>query len=175
MVPIPSGINPGLTSLSQSSALAAFGKPGALSTDCTPITNAALKKQIITKDVGPFKVTGLKPAVEAVERVFVAIKAAKPDLYAVMTTAGMECCRAVRQSSTNYSNHSWGIAIDLGIHGKLTPRGSHTVQRGMVEAAPFFITERFFWGAGYHTTPDGMHFEVSEELLRDWKASGTIP
>jgi hypothetical protein len=175
MVPIPSGINAGLTAAGQSAMIAALGKPGALTQDCSPITNKALAKLIITKDVGPFKAEGLKPAVEALARVFAAIKAAKPDLFAVLTTAGMTCCRAVRGSTTNFSNHSWGSAIDISIHGKLTPLGSQTVQRGLVEAAPFFHAERFFWGAGFHTRPDGMHFEVSNELLNEWKANHTIP
>jgi len=175
MVPIPSGINAGLTAASQSQMIAALGTPGALTQDCSSITNKALAKLIVTEDVGPFKATGLKPAVEALKRVFAAIKAAKPDLYAVLTTAGMTCCRAVRGSTTNFSNHSWGSAIDMSIHGKLTPLGSQTVQQGLVDMAPFFHAERFFWGAGYHTRPDGMHFEVSNELLHDWKTNHTIP
>jgi hypothetical protein len=175
MVPIPSGINAGLTAASQSAMIAALGTPGALTQDCSPITNKTLAKLIVTENVGPFKATGLKPAVEALTRVFAAIKAAKPDLYAVLTTAGMTCCRAVRGSTTNFSNHSWGTAIDMSIHGKLTPLGSQKVQQGLVDMAPFFLAERFFWGAGYHTRPDGMHFEVSNELLHDWKTNHTIP
>lgn len=175
MVAIPAGINAGLTAASQSAMIAALGTPGSLTQDCSAITNKTLAKLIVTQNVGPFKAEGLKPAVEALTRVFAAIKAAKPDLYAVLTTAGMTCCRAVRGSTTNFSNHSWGSAIDISIQGKLTPLGSQTVQRGLVEAAPFFHAERFFWGAGYHTRPDGMHFEVSNELLQDWKTNHTIP
>jgi hypothetical protein len=126
--------------------LAAFGKPGQLTTECSPVTNAALAKLMVTTNVGPFMVHGLKPAVEALARVFADIKAHKPDVHAALTTAGMTCCRAVRGSKTNFSNHSWGTAIDLSIHGHLTPLGSPTVQRGMVEAAPFFAKEKFFWG-----------------------------
>jgi len=35
--------------------------------------------------------------------------------------------------------------------------------------------ERFFWGAGFSATPDGMHYEVSAVLIADWKANGAIP
>jgi hypothetical protein len=174
MVAIPSGINSGLTAASQSAMIDALGKPGDLTQDCSAITNAALKKLLVTQSVGPFKVTGLKPAVDALTNVFTAIKAQKPDLYAVITTAGMTCCRAVRGSTTNYSNHSWGTAIDLGINGVLTPLGSQTVQQGLVDAAPFFAAEQFFWGAGYQSRPDGMHFEASNELIASWKSSGAL-
>ena len=95
-------------------------------------------------------------------------------LYAVLTTAGMTCCRAVRGSTTNYSNHSWGTAIDMSIKGVLTPLGSTTVQEGIAEAAPFFLAERFFWGAGYSSRKDAMHFEASHELIQDWKKAGSI-
>ncbi|MDR3664755.1 MAG: M15 family metallopeptidase [Mycobacterium sp.] len=83
--------------------------------------------------------------------------------------------RFVRGSTTNFSNHSWGTAIDITIGGVLTPRGSQTVQQGLVDLAPFMAAERFFWGAGFSTTPDGMHYEASAELIADWKANGTIP
>jgi hypothetical protein len=174
MVAIPSGINAGLTSADQATMLALLGKPGDLTADCSPITNAALKKLMVTQDVGPFKVTGLKPAVDALTRVFAAITTQKPALYKVLTTAGMTCCRAVRGSTTNYSNHSWGTAIDMGISGVLTPLGSTTVQEGIAEAAPFFQAEQFFWGAGYSSRKDGMHFEASHELITAWKAAKTI-
>ena len=175
LIPIPSGINSGLTAASQSVMLALFGAPGKLTTECSPVTNAALAKLMVTKNVGPFTVHGLEPAVEALVRIFADVKAHEPNLYAALTTAGMTCCRAVRGSTKNFSNHSWGTAIDLSIHGHLTPLGSKTVQRGMVEAAPFFAKEKFFWGAGFHTRPDGMHFEASNELLHDWKAHRLVP
>ncbi len=141
--------------------LAVLGTPGALTQNCSPITNAHLKTLLVTQNVGPFSVTGLKPAVEALTRVFAAIKAQKPALYAVLTTPGMTCCRLVRGSTTNFSNHAWGTAIDMGIHGVVVQLGSTTAQEGIVEAAPFFQAERFFWGAGYSTRKDPMHFEAS--------------
>ena len=154
--------------------IADLGTPGALTQDCSAITNAHLKTLMVTRNVGPFSVTGLKPAVEALARVFTAIKAQKPALYAALTTAGMTCCCAVRGSTTNFSNHSWGTAIDMGIHGVIVPLGSPTAQEGIAEAAPFFQAERFFWGAGYSTRKDPMHFEASHELIQAWKAAGTI-
>lgn len=63
----------------------------------------------------------------------------------------------------------------MTIGGVLTARGSTTVTQGLVDLAPFMAAESFFWGAGFSPTPDGMHFEASNELISQWKANGTIP
>ncbi|HYK53114.1 MAG TPA: M15 family metallopeptidase [Candidatus Eremiobacteraceae bacterium] len=128
-----------------------------------------------TASVGPFRVTGLIPAVDALTRVFSAVQSSKPDLYNLLGTGGMICVRPVRGSTTNFSNHAWGAAIDISIGGKFTLRGSTTVQQGLVDLCPFMHAEQFFWGGGFSTTPDGMHFEVSSELLAQWKSDGTLP
>ncbi len=173
-VPIPSGINANLTSADQATMLSALGNPGTPDPNCGAVA-PALQKLMKTASVGPFNVTGLSAAVDALARVFAAVQSAKPDLYAVLGTAGMLCVRYVRGSTTNFSNHSWGTAIDMTIGGVLTPRGSTTVTQGLVDLAPFMAAERFFWGAGFSPTPDGMHFEASHELITDWKSNGTIP
>lgn len=174
MVAIPSGINDGLTSTDPATMLNSLGNPGTPDPGCGP-SSAAMQKLMTTASVGPFRVTGLSPAVDALTRVFSAVQTAKPDLYQTLGTAGMLCVRFVRGSTTNLSNHSWGTAIDITIGGKLTPRGSTTVQQGLVDLCPFMHAEQFFWGAGFSPTPDGMHFEVSSELLAQWKSDGTLP
>ena len=117
MVAIPSGINSGVSAASQATMMSALGNPGTPQDSCgTP--SAALQKLMKTASVGPFRVTGLVPAVDALTRVFAAVKSAKPDLYAVLGTAGMLCVRHVRGSTTNFSNHSWGTAIDITIGGQ---------------------------------------------------------
>jgi len=174
MVAIPSGINDGLTSASPQTMTNALGNPGTPDPGCGP-SSAALAKLMKTANVGPFRVTGLGPAVDALTRVFSAVQSANPDLYAVLGTAGMLCVRFVRGSTTNFSNHSWGTAIDITINGVLTPRGSATVQQGLVSLCPFMHDEQFFWGAGFSPTPDGMHFEASSELIAQWKSDGSIP
>ncbi|OBJ10976.1 hypothetical protein A5624_14670 [Mycobacterium sp. 1482292.6] len=173
MVPIPSGINSGVSAASQATMLSTLGVPGTPQDSCGP-ASPALQKLLKTASVGPFRVTGLVPAVDALTRVFAAVKSARPDLYLLLGTAGMLCVRHVRGSTTNFSNHSWGTAIDITIGGQLTPRGSTTVQQGLVDLAPFMQAERFFWGAAF-PTPDGMHFEASNELIADWKSNKTIP
>lgn len=173
-VPIPSGINANLTSADQATMLSTLGNPGTPDPNCGAVA-PGLQKLMKTASVGPFNVTGLSPAVDALARVFAAVQSAKPDLYAVLGTAGMLCVRYVRGSTTSFSNHSWGTAIDMTIGGVLTARGSTTVTQGLVDLAPFMAAERFFWGAGFSPTPDGMHFEASHELITDWKSNGTIP
>jgi hypothetical protein len=174
MVAIPAGINDGLTDPSNDVMQNALGNPGTPDPGCGP-SSAAMQKLIKTANVGPFRVTGLIPAVDALTRVFSAVQSAKPDLYAVLGSSGMLCVRYVRGSTTNLSNHSWGTAIDINISGVLTPRGSTTVQQGLVDLCPFMHAEQFYWGAGFSPTPDGMHFEVSAELLAQWKSDGTLP
>ena len=152
----------------------AFGNPGTPDPGCGP-SSPALAPLMKTANVGPFRVTGFGAAVDALTRVFAAVQAAKPDLYAVLGTQGMLCVRYVRGSTTNFSNHAWGTAIDMTIGGILTQRGSTDMTQGLVDLAPFMAAESFFWGAGFSPTVDGMHFEASNELIAQWKANGTIP
>jgi len=173
MMAVPAGINAGLNSASPATMMKVLGNPGNPEDTCgTP--SPPLTRLLKTADVGPFRVTGLFPAIDALTRVFSAVKSNKPDLYGLLGTAGMLCVRHVRGSTVNLSNHSWGTAVDITVCGTLTPLGSPTVQRGIVELAPFMHAQRFYWGAGFHRV-DGMHFEASNELVMEWKANGLIP
>src|SRR6266403_5169174 len=60
LVPIPSDINPGVSAARQNTMMDILGRPGELSPDCTPVTNQKVKKLLITENVGPFAVTGIK-------------------------------------------------------------------------------------------------------------------
>ena len=42
---------------------------------------------------------------------------------------------------------------------------------GLSKIAPIFNRNGWFWGAGFRTE-DAMHFEVSDETIRKWHASG---
>lgn len=180
LVPIPAGINKGITRARQSTMLKALGKPGALSADCTPVTSPRVKALLVTRNVGPFAVTGIRPAVDALERVFSRVGAEQPDLFKVLGTAGMLCCRRVRRPpgeppSPNFSNHSWGTAVDVKIKGALDTVGDGRTQMGVLLLSPFFHQERFFWGAGFSgPNEDAMHFEASDELVGKWRADGLL-
>ncbi|HEX6038422.1 M15 family metallopeptidase [Longimicrobium sp.] len=180
LVPIPANINKGVSAAKQKTMLEIFGRPCSLSADCTAVTNAKVKALLETADVGPFKVTGIKPVVEALTRIFARVKKDEPELFKAVGTAGVLCCRRVRRPpgqspSPNFSNHSWGTAIDLTIKGRLDPRGDGRTQFGILLLAPYFNEERFFWGAGFKgASEDAMHFEASDELVRDWQNDGVL-
>jgi hypothetical protein len=128
---------------------------------------------MVTDSVGPFRVTGYDKAVESLKVVMDEIKQAQPDVYKVLGTAGMLCCRLVRGSNHAISNHSFGLAHDFTIEGILDTRGDGQVQFGLTLIAPIFNNHKWFWGAAF-PTEDGMHFEVSKQLLLSWH-SGIIP
>jgi|GEM_PF-3346943 len=179
LVAIPSGINKGVSAAQQGTMIDIFGKPCSLKADCTAVTNAKVKALLVTRSVGPFTVTGIRPAVEALTRIFKRLKEERPELHAVVGTAGVLCCRRVRRESgppsPNFSNHSWGSAIDLKIKGALDPRGDGKTQKGILLLAPLFNEERFFWGAGFRgRSEDAMHFEASDELVREWSRDGLL-
>ncbi|WP_210249946.1 peptidoglycan-binding protein [Labrys sp. KNU-23] len=154
--------------------IALLGNPrGNYSQDCQPVTNPALKARMKTVSVGPFKATGFDLALEALKAVMADIKKEQPNVHAALGTAGMLCCRHVRGSNSSISNHAWGTAIDLTINGVLDPRGDNKVQFGLTLIAPIFNRHLLYWGAGF-PTEDGMHFEASLQLLRQWRDSGKL-
>jgi hypothetical protein len=178
-VPIPADINPGVSACRQSTMLAIFGQPGALTGDCSEVTNERVSRLLVTDDVGPFSVTGLQPAVDALRRIFAEVQAQEPGLFAALGTAGMLCCRRIRTTdgsvSRNFSNHSWGTAVDIKINGQLDPRSNGQAFRGLLMLHPFFNRERFYWGAGFGGIfEDSMHFEASDELVREWSQQGVL-
>src|SRR4030095_2605255 len=168
LIPIPDGINPGLNAARQITMKTLLGSPrGSFTKDCLPVTNPNLKDLIRTVDVGPFKVTGLGPAVESLKEGMGQIRQAQPQVFAGLGTAGMLCARLVRGSASSISNHSWGTAIDLTLNGKLDPRGdkNRTTQVGLARIAPIFNNNEWYWGAGF-PIEDSMHFELSDQKIR---------
>jgi D-alanyl-D-alanine dipeptidase len=141
--------------------------------ECANITNPDLARLIVTQNVGPFKVSGLKFAVESLKEVMAEIQIAYPEVYKVLGTAGMLCCRLQRGSKTAVSNHSWGTAIDLTISGKLDTYGDGLVQCGLTQIATIFHKHGWYWGATFRKE-DGMHFEVSKNKLEQWKNEGKL-
>lgn len=163
-------LNPNLTAVSNAYMIEKLGKPReSFSSDCQPITNDRLKKYIQIASVGPFKVQGLKPAVDSLKAVMSEISTKHPDIYTALGTAGMLCCRYVRGSTTSISNHSWGSAVDLKLNGILDQRGDKavTVQYGLSVIAPIFNSHGWYWGAAFKTE-DAMHFEASRSLIEKW-------
>lgn len=166
--PLPDEINTGYRSCRAETLIEAFGHPREdYNSDCQPVTNPRLKRWIVTRDVGPFRVTGMALAVESLRQIFERMLAQDPTLYRSVGSAGMLCARLVRGSTRTPSNHSWGTAIDLTIDRKLDLRGDGMVFEGLLRAYPFFHRAGWYWGAEFNTE-DAMHFEVSEQLMRRW-------
>ncbi len=173
-VPRPSKTNlPGISGAGNDTMFNVLGVPGKKTVNCSNPTNNKLTNLLVIKNVGPFRVHGIRPAVDVVERVFAAVRQKLPVLYNQLGTEGMLCCRLVRGSNKNFSNHSWGTAIDIKVNNVLDRFGDGAVQLGTMALASFFNEERFFWGAGFRRE-DGMHFEASEELIQDWHRNGAF-
>ncbi|MDP1899969.1 MAG: M15 family metallopeptidase [Rubrivivax sp.] len=167
--PAASSINIGLKSVNNSLMLQLIGDPrgGSYSNTCQPPTLPKLRRNTVLDSIGPFRVTGLVPAVLSLKAVMIDIQAEQPEVYRALGTAGMLCCRWVRGSTTSISNHSWGTAIDLTLNGILDIYGNDQVQVGLTAIAPIFNRHGWFWGAAFRTE-DGMHFEASQRLVEDW-------
>jgi hypothetical protein len=166
--------NEGITVSSPSFLIEKFGLPReSLSDDCEPMTNPSLKALLVTEDVGPIRVSMLKPAVESMRNVFTKIQAVDPDLYARISTAGALCVRRIRGSQNSVSTHAFGLAVDLNIDGVLDTLGDGRTQLGLTIIADFFQEEGWFWGAAFGRE-DSMHFEVSREMITKWRSEGKL-
>jgi hypothetical protein len=167
-VPVPVNINKGVYPARQSTMLERFGIPSHTFTErCSGITNMALHSRMVTENVGPFTVTGLKMAVDSLKLIFIDVDMKKSKLMRSLSSGGMLCCRLVRGSTKNWSNHSWGTALDVKIDGMLDELDDGACQQGLLELAPFFNARGWYWGAGF-SREDSMHFEAGEELVRKW-------
>jgi len=129
-----------------------------------------VKSLIATESVGPFRATGLKPALTSLRRVFVEVSRQYPDLYRVLGSNGMHVIRQTRKSQS-YSNHAWGIAIDILVGGKSPSYGDNFSFRGLDALVPFFHKAGWYWGGGYRSLSrkDAMHFECSLALVRSFQ------
>ncbi|MGB3247417.1 MAG: M15 family metallopeptidase [Sulfitobacter sp.] len=144
-----------------------------LSDKCESMTNPKLKSMLVVESVGPIRVSMLQPAVDSITRVFEKVKATDPDLYARINTAGSLCVRQIRGTRGRTSTHSFGLAVDLNIDGKLDTLGDGKTQLGLTILADFFNEEGWAWGAAWGRE-DSMHFEVSKQMLQQWRKEGKI-
>jgi hypothetical protein len=167
-------LNGELKGARNSTMLQVLGNPrGNYSSECQPPENRLLRNLLVRRSVGPFRVQGIRPAVDTLERILADVKAAEPDVHARLGNVGMLCCRFVRGSTSAISNHSWGTAIDLTVDGVLDTRGNNRAQRGLMQIHKHFNAHGFFWGVAF-PTEDAMHFEASDQLIRQWHQQGML-
>ncbi len=167
-------VNKGLKVASPDYLESKLGRPRAVLSDrCESMTNQRLADRLVLETVGPIRVHMLQPAVDSLRRVFDNILETDPDLYERINTAGSLCVRRIRGSQDRTSTHSYGLAVDLNIDGRLDTLGDNKTQLGLTILADFFRTEGWVWGAGF-SREDSMHFEVSRKQLDEWLASGEL-
>jgi hypothetical protein len=151
-----------------------IGQPrDSYSDTCQPVTNPKLLGLLETRQVGPFKVTMTRPALDSLQTIMDRLKADEPQIYAALGTAGALCARHVRGAPNTVSSHAWGMAVDLTLTGQLDRMGDAATQFGLVVLAEYFNDAGWFWGAGYGRE-DSMHFEPGEALLDKWAAEGKL-
>ncbi|NNK17482.1 MAG: M15 family metallopeptidase [Sulfitobacter sp.] len=151
-----------------------LGRPREVLSDrCEAMTNPRLKSKLVTEQVGPIRVTMLQPAIESLRRVFENVRITDPDLYARINTAGALCVRRIRGTTDRLSTHSFGLAVDLNIDGRLDTLGDGRTQLGLTILADFFRTEGWVWGASWRRE-DSMHFEISRRQLETWLEEGKL-
>jgi hypothetical protein len=166
------GLNGTLRGARNATMLRHLGNPrGNYDDTCRDPTNNRLLALMVTRDVGPFRVRGLRPAVETLGAILADVAQEQPEVSRALGSAGMLCCRFVRGSNSAISNHSWGTAIDLTLAGVLDRRGDGRAQEGLIAIHPIFNRHGFFWGAAF-PTEDAMHFEASDQKIEEWAAAG---
>ncbi len=154
--------------------LATLGHPRESYTQaCQGVTNPRLKEAMETRQIGPIRVTMLRPALDSLTRVLARLEAEEPEIYASIGTAGALCARYVRGSTRSVSSHAWGAAVDLTIENMLDGFGDGETQFALILVAEAFNDEGWFWGAGYGRE-DSMHFEVGEDLVTAWVEAGLL-
>ncbi|RII29600.1 MAG: hypothetical protein CXR30_12005 [Geobacter sp.] len=183
---IPSGLNQSLTSPRALFYKELLGEPRLLkdySALPSEANNPTLLKICKTENVGPFRVTGLKPAVDSLKEVMNEVEKTYPDLVGRLNNVGMRVVRYI-SGTTTLSNHSWGAAIDLYVDGVKDEQRDDKILHGLALIAPIFNKHGWYSGAGYKpkklkngklkSNEDSMHFEVSLEKLQDWAKLGYL-
>ncbi|MBB95321.1 MAG: hypothetical protein CML68_12105 [Rhodobacteraceae bacterium] len=167
-------VNKGLQVAGPDYLEARLGRPReVLSDSCEAMTNVSLASKLVTEQVGPIRVRMLQPAIDSLRRVFANVEGADPDLYARINTAGALCVRRIRGTQNRLSTHSYGLAVDLNIDGRLDTLGDGRTQLGLTILADFFHEEGWVWGAGFGRE-DSMHFEISRRQLDEWLNAGLL-
>jgi VCBS repeat-containing protein len=137
-------------------------------------TSAFVQRHITNTTLAIGGVKGLDKAVQSLEGVLSKIQQDLPDLFDEITANGMLNIRYQRPldsngnilPSTEISNHAWGIAIDFKINGHVDSTQGHVFE-GIADIIPYFNAAGWVSGAAW-VNQDNMHFEVSEQTLRQW-------
>ena len=183
MAPVPIKsilpINVGLSPAQEATMISILGSPTTpLTTTCQNAKASAKVKDLqeTRKMSDIFRLTGIRPALDSVEKVLKTVFASNPDLASVLSTEGMLCVR--RRKPTNntvskkLSNHSWGTAVDFKIVGFDAPGNTkQDVPKFIALMIPLFNAEGWLSGIAFN---DSMHFEVADETIKQWSKDGKL-
>jgi hypothetical protein len=181
-VPISSiqNLNSHLTSAHSSTMTRLLGAPvePLVQNECRNGQASLLVRALLeTRRITPnFRLTGIKPALDSIEKVLAAVKVLHSDLIDGLGTEGMLCVRHKKPTngafSSDPSNHSWGTAVDFKFGSGEAPGNTGLrVPRWVALLVPFFNAEGWFSGISFHDT---MHFEVADETIRKWNDQGLL-
>jgi len=172
-------INKNLSSAKEGTMISLLGSPRMPLTTVGQNERASdlVKRNLVTESMSPlFRLQGLEPAIADLKAFLAQAFAAEPDLKSVLSTEGMLSVRVRKPTdgsvSTKISNHAWGTAVDFKIVGFEAPANTgHTVPRFIGILIPLFNAGGWYSGVGFRDT---MHFEVSEERIREWSNEGVL-
>jgi hypothetical protein len=172
--PDPKTINTGVSPCPTSLILRKYGYPvsySSIGTKCASPNVPSWEHRMVTKSVGPFKVTGHRLVVEALTAALAELHEVDKELYDALGTAGMLCVRWVRGRPGVLSNHGLGCAIDFTILGHLDVRGDGFIQAGLLRLYAVLKKYGFYWGVEFGIE-DAMHFEMGGETVLEWIREG---
>lgn len=181
LIPGPdfSSVNVGKTPCPTAYLEREYGRPRTqISENCQDATTSFWKSRMVTKDFGIFKVRGHRLLIKHLESALEELKVLHPEVYNALGHVGALCVRWVRGSKTVLSNHSFGLAIDLTLNGRLDPYGDGKVQRGLLILYSVLKNHGFYWGYSFgRNNPkreDAMHFEICAEVVMQAINDGTF-
>lgn len=183
MTPVPIKdilpINVGLSPAQEATMISILGAPSTpLTTKCqNGKASAKVNDLLETRKISNvFRLSGIRPALDSVQKVLKDVFAANPGLEAVLSTEGMLCVRRRKPTSgavsKKLSNHSWGTAVDFKIAGFDAPGNTgKNVPKFIAMMIPLFNKEGWLSGIAFQ---DSMHFEVADEAIRQWSKDGKL-
>jgi len=164
-------INVGLSPAQEATMISILGSPSTPLTTACQNTKASAKVKDLQEtrrmsDV--FRLTGIRPALDSVQKVLKDVFAENPGLEAVLSTEGMLCVRRRKPTSgavsKKLSNHSWGTAVDFKIAGFNAPGNTKlNVPKFIAAMVPHFNKQGWLSGIAFN---DSMHFEVADETIK---------
>ncbi len=171
---LPANANVDLNPARSAINTALIGLPrGQFSAVAAPPTDPDFRQMLETADLGPFEVTGLRPAVRSLRAIITDVSLEQPGLYEQLGCTEMLSCRNARGSTSIISSHAWGIALDLTVDGRSLSDGEDQLMDAMLKLVPIFNRHGFYWGYAFGLS-NATHFEASDELVRSWAAAGAF-